>query len=91
MDDLDLTELRRQIDAASPKNGPGRVVKLERGYAKLLLEQTERLQKELIVRRHFHRFVEALAEIKAIADGLSDQSVKAIIDGLLKEMEEADD
>lgn len=41
MADLDLTELRRQIDAASPKNGPGRVVKLERGYAKAILAELE--------------------------------------------------
>lgn len=41
MADLDLTELRRQIDAASPKNGPGRVVKLERGYAKAIIAEIE--------------------------------------------------
>lgn len=41
MADLDLTELRRQIEAASPKNGPGRVVKLERGYAKAILAEIE--------------------------------------------------
>lgn len=40
--------------------------------------------------REHHRFsdlhVEALAEIKAVLDGNSDQNIRAIMDGLLKEI-----
>jgi hypothetical protein len=37
----DLAELRRQIEMSSPVHGPGRIVKLDRQYAKALLKELE--------------------------------------------------
>jgi hypothetical protein len=40
--------------------------------------------------RHFNILAEAMAEVKATSDGLSDQSIADIVDGCLAEIEALD-
>ena len=49
-----------------------------------------KLAKLAINTRIFHINAEALSEIKAVVDGQSEQSIKAIIYGLLAELEETE-
>jgi hypothetical protein len=88
--DKDVAAADRIEALVNERDGLLRVV-TDNHVALLRAEAAEaKLAKLAINTRIFHINAEALSEIKAVVDGQSEQSIKAIIYGLLAELEKTE-